>query len=82
MYNVISSLTTIVGGVVAYFSLAFANAIVPYVLALAASNFIYIAVADLIPGLHKRPEISATAQQLALILLGVGVIVLVEYVLH
>jgi zinc and cadmium transporter len=81
-YNIISSLTTIIGGVVAYFSLAFANAIVPYVLALAASNFIYIAVADLIPGLHKRPEISATVQQIALILLGVGAIALVEHALH
>jgi zinc and cadmium transporter len=35
---------------------------------------IYVAVADLIPGLHKRPELGATAQQVALIALGVALI--------
>ncbi len=73
-YNVLSSLTTILGGIVAYFSLWLAHAAVPYVLAIAASSFIYIAVADLIPGLHKRPELSATMQQFALITLGIVVI--------
>lgn len=73
-YNVLVSLTTVIGGVVAYFSLSLAQAIVPYVLAVAASSFIYIAVADLIPGLHKRPELSATVQQIALIGLGVAAV--------
>jgi zinc and cadmium transporter len=70
LYNALTGLTTIVGGVVAYFSLSLAEQLVPYVLAVAASSFIYIAVADLIPGLHKRPEFSATVQQIALIVLG------------
>ena len=74
IYNVLASLTTIVGGVVAYFSFSLAQAAVPYVLAIAASSFIYIAVADLIPGLHKRPELSATMQQFSLIALGIAVI--------
>lgn len=82
LYNMLASLTTVIGGVVAYFSLSFAHAAVPYVLAVAASSFIYIAVADLIPGLHKRPEISATFQQLALILVGVSLIVVTDYALH
>jgi len=55
---------------------------VPYVLAIAASSFIYIAVADLIPGLHKRPEFSATVQQIVLIVLGVGVIFVAHSTLH
>lgn len=80
-YNVLAGLTTVVGGVVAYFSLSFAQGVVPYVLAVAAASFLYIAVADLIPGLHKRPEFSATVQQVALIGLGVGVI-LVTRLLH
>lgn len=74
VYNVLASLTTVIGGVVAYFSLSLAQAVVPYVLAIAASSFIYIAVADLIPGLHKRPELSATMQQFSLIALGIAVI--------
>ncbi len=81
-YNLLSSLTSIVGGVVAYFSLSLAEQAVPYVLAIAASSFIYIAVADLIPGLHRRTELGATAQQVSLILLGVGVIALVDMALH
>ncbi len=81
-YNVLSSLTTIVGGVVAYFSLSLAHALVPYVVAIAASSFIYIAVADLIPGLHKRPALSATLQQFVLISLGIGVIYVTDLVVH
>src|SRR4030065_287834 len=59
LYNALTGLTTIVGGIVAYISLSFANEFVPYVLAVAASSFIYIAVADLIPGLHQRPRARA-----------------------
>ena len=36
-------------------------------LALAAASMLYVAVADLIPGLHRRPEIQATVQQVGLI---------------
>ena len=47
------------------------------VLALAAASMIYVAVADLIPGLHRRTELRATVQQVALIALGVVLIWLV-----
>lgn len=82
MYNILSSLTTVMGGVVAYFSLSLANQLVPYVLAVAASSFIYISVADLIPGLHKRPEFSATLQQIMLIACGIAVISIMRAMLH
>jgi zinc and cadmium transporter len=82
LYNMLTSLTTVIGGVVAFYSLTLANRIVPYVLAIAASSFIYIAVADLIPGLHKRPEFSATIQQIVLIALGVTVISVAHAMLH
>jgi zinc and cadmium transporter len=82
MYNVLTSLTTVIGGVMAYFSLSLANQLVPYVLAIAASSFIYISVADLIPGLHKRPEFSATVQQIVLIASGIAVIFIMHATLH
>jgi zinc and cadmium transporter len=82
LYNVLSSLTTIVGALLAYVWLADMQQVLPYVLAVAASSFIYIAVADLIPGLHKRAEVSATIQQLALIASGVLVIYLAHSTLH
>ena len=81
-YNLLSSLTTVVGGVLAYFSLADTHRLVPYVLALAASSFIYIAVADLIPGLHKRPHPWATVQQVALIVAGVMLIYIAHATLY
>ncbi len=82
LYNVLSSLTTVIGGVLAYFSLGLAQHLVPYVLAVAASSFIYIAVADLIPGLHKRLEPRVTLEQIVLIGAGVLTIYLAHSVLH
>lgn len=81
-FNALSSLTTIVGGVVAYLFLRDTQAVVPYVLAIAAASFIYIAVADLIPGLHRRIELSATLLQFALILAGVLTIYFSHSILH
>ena len=71
LINLLSSLATLVGASLGYFALAPLQAMMPYVLALAAASMIYVAVADLIPGLHKRPELHHTGQQVALILLGV-----------
>ncbi len=81
-YNVLSSLTTVVGGLLAYVSLAAVQVAIPYVLAVAAASFIYIAVADLIPGLHRRAQFRVTLQQVSLILLGVLVIYVAHSTLH
>jgi zinc and cadmium transporter len=75
--NLLSSLAMLVGALVAYFTLQGAQEWIGTVLALAAASMIYVAVADLIPGLHRRPELQATAQQVVLIALGVGLIWLV-----
>ena len=45
---------------------------IPSLLGLAAASMIYVAVADLIPGLHKRTELKATVQQVLLIVLGIA----------
>lgn len=80
--NVVSTLGTVVGGVVAYFALVQIQGAVPYILAIAAASFIYVAVADLIPSLHKRTQLHATAQQGLLIAAGVVVIYLAHSTLH
>ncbi len=82
LFNVLSSLATIVGALLAYWSLSDMQHLLPYVLAVAASSFIYIAVADLIPGLHKRAEASATIQQIILIAAGVSLIYVTHSTLH
>lgn len=81
-YNILASLTTLVGAAGAYYGLRDANAALPYILAIAASSFIYIAVADLIPGLHKRLEVRATVQQIVLIVAGVLTIYFAHSTLH
>src|SRR6266513_378434 len=72
--NLLSSLAMVIGALLAYFTLQAAQEWIGTVLALAAASMIYVAVADLIPGLHRRPELHATAQQVALIALGVALI--------
>lgn len=73
-YNLLSSLATMVGGILAYFSLEHIHGWLPYILSIAASSFIYIAVADLIPSLHQKTTARAAFQQIALIVAGVLVI--------
>ncbi len=73
-YNLLSSFATLVGGLLAYFALSSAQSAVPVFLALGAASMIYVAVADLIPGLHKRTELKATLQQVLLIGAGVATI--------
>ena len=81
LFNLVSSAATLVGGVLAYFMLQSVQQWVPYVLGIAAASMIYVAVADLIPGLHKRTELRATLQQVSLIVLGIGTIWLVRALL-
>ena len=81
IFNLVSTLATAVGGVIAYFSLQNMQAIVPNILALAAASLLYVSVADLIPSLHKRTELRETVSQLILIALGVGSIALTSYFL-
>ena len=71
MLNLLSSAAMMAGALIGYFLLASLQGLLPYMLAIAASGMIYVAVADLIPGLHKRVELAHTAQQVLLIALGV-----------
>ena len=70
-FNLLSSVAMLAGGLLGYSALQSLVAWIPNVLALAAASMIYVAVADLIPGLHKRTELRATLQQVVLISLGV-----------
>lgn len=82
LYNLISSLAMVVGGVVAYFALERAEAYVTPVLAFAAASMLYVAVADLIPTLHRRFSLSDTLQQMVMIGLGVATVTFTHSLLH
>lgn len=80
-FNLISSLATMVGGLLAYFALQSVQSWVPTILGLAASSMLYVAVADLIPSLHKRTQLKETVSQVVLIALGIGSIALTKFFL-
>jgi zinc and cadmium transporter len=81
-FNLLSSAAMVAGGVIAYFALQALQEWIPIMLGLAAASMLYVSVADLIPGLHRRPELQATVQQVVLIALGVATIWLVGDLAH
>lgn len=82
MLNMLSSAAMVLGGVLAYYTLQSMQQWIPTLLGLAAASMLYVSVADLIPGLHRRPEIRDTIQQVTLIGLGVATIWLVGVLAH
>jgi len=71
-WNLMSSLATLVGAVLSYFMLQALEEYAIIFLCLAASSMIYVAIADLIPGLHRRTSLRDSITQFALIGLGIG----------
>jgi zinc and cadmium transporter len=72
--NMVSSVATLAGGVLGYYALQWVSGLQPVLLGIVAASMIYVAVADLIPGLHRRPHLRDTAMQALLIALGIGTI--------
>lgn len=82
LLNMATGLAAVLGGVAAYFGLRRVLGLLPYALAIAAAGFLYIAVAGLIPALHRRADPRTSLAQVALIALGVGVIAWAESFVH
>jgi zinc and cadmium transporter len=82
LLNVVSGLMAVVGGVIGYVALENAREVTPYVLALAAASFIYIAVADLIPDMHRSNDTGSALSQIVLIAAGIAAIGLPYWLLH
>lgn len=70
-WNFISSLTAIAGTVVGYLLISSFNNITSFLLPFAAGGFIYIAMSDLIPELHKEPKISKSIYNFGLFAAGI-----------
>ena len=71
--------TTLPGAMAAHFWLTSTRDVVAYVLAIAAASFIYIAAADLIPGLNRQVRPGVALRQLLLLLAGIATIVLLRH---
>jgi zinc and cadmium transporter len=82
LYNAMSGLAAVVGGVVGYFVVGPWEALFPYLLVVASSSFIYVAVADLIPQLQHRLSFKDTVAQLAWLAGGLALVVVATNSLH
>jgi zinc and cadmium transporter len=80
--NAASSLTSVAGTLVGWFALEGARFALPYALAVAAASFLYIAMADLVPLLHRRHRQDGFAAQTALLAAGLVCIPLFGHWLH
>jgi zinc and cadmium transporter len=81
-YNALSGLAAVAGGVLGYFVVGPWEAVFPYLLVVAASSFVYVAVADLLPQLQRRLPWSQTFAQLAWLAAGLAVVAVARGLLH
>jgi zinc and cadmium transporter len=81
-YNVATGLATLAGALAAYAALADMQQLLPIVLGIAGASLLYVAVADLIPSLHRRAEPVETVKQMLWIALGIGVIAIAHVLLE
>ena len=77
IYNALSSSTTIPSSIIGYFVLGMLSGIVPYILAISAASFLYIALSDLTPELHQRLGLKHGLRQLLMIILGITTMILI-----
>lgn len=77
LFNALSGLAAVLGGVVGYFLVGPWESLFPYLLVAASSSFIYVAVADLIPQLQRRLPWRETLLQLAWLGAGLGLVMAV-----
>jgi zinc and cadmium transporter len=82
VYNGISGLASVVGGLAGYWLAADWKALFPYLLVVAASSFIYVAVADLLPQMQRRLALRETATQVLWLMAGLVVVLLARELLH
>jgi zinc and cadmium transporter len=75
--NALSGCASAAGAISAFLALDLLPRALPYVLVLAASSFIYVAMSDLIPDLHRGRTDAGSLRQIVLIALGVATMLLI-----
>ena len=73
---------TALGGVLGYALVEQLFDFLPFFLVIASSSFIYVALADLIPQLQKRAALRETTAQIAWLLTGIGLVMLISGLAH
>ena len=78
MLNVLSAGASGLGAIAACVSFDYVPKMLPYFLALAAASFLYVAMADLIPGLHRGRTDASSLRQILLIGAGIASMLVLE----
>jgi zinc and cadmium transporter len=82
VYNALSGLAAVLGGLVGYLGLETSKQALPFVLVLAASAFIYIALADLVPDMQRQRRRGESALQVVLMLVGIAAVAALNSFAH
>ncbi|MBM3817749.1 MAG: ZIP family metal transporter [Acidimicrobiia bacterium] len=77
LLNVLSATASALGAVAAFVAFDIVPRTLPYFLALAAASFLYVAMADLIPGLHRGRTDAGSMRQILLIAAGVATMLVI-----
>jgi len=81
-YNLLSQLTSVIGGILGYFLSTSIEGIIPFILPFAAGGFIYISASDLVPELHKEPKIKKSLSSFAFFILGILIMLAIKFIAH
>lgn len=73
---------TVVGGLFGFQLIEGHEDWLPFLLVIASSSYVYVALADLIPQLQKRLTASATSMQVMWLLAGIGLVTLATQLMH
>lgn len=76
LFNALSGLSAVLGGVLGYYLVGPWHDVLPYLLVVASSSFIYVAVADLLPQLQQRLSLRETVAQVTWLVAGLGIVLL------
>ncbi len=74
--NLLSSISTIPTAIIAFFALDTIQSVIPYVMAISASSFLYIALTDIYPELHSRVGLMDELREVIMMVLGAGIIII------
>jgi zinc and cadmium transporter len=74
--NVVSGAAGLLGALAAWAAVETVPGIRPFILALSSASLLYIAMSDLIPGLHRGTGDTSAVRQVFLIAAGIGTVVL------
>ncbi len=80
IFNFISAITAILGGVTGYFASSVLQGSIVYLLPFAAGNFIYIAAADVIPEIKHQVSLRRSIIHFAVFLVGIAIMLTVKFI--